>query len=509
MSSINQTQTVNACVASLPHRKAKKQVVSSVVNAPLNHITNTSLPNNLRCYYTNANSLNNKRSSLNALAAVVPRPHIIAITESWFNESSCSHIDGFHQFIRNRNDGQGYGGVALFIDTELETFEVDHDSAALACDDVEQTWIGVKSGTDKLLIGCIYRPPPKAKDDSEKRAKLENALLKSVTEAKRLVERGKYNGMCICGDFNFNKTKWDSDGVATVYGGAGVRDHSFIDMLENQHIHQAITFPTFCNSKGKRVNFLDLVLADSIDRVVNVELGPPLSDTCKQFHVSINFEIAVRGGQRNPTFERSSLNYAKGDYRHLNQELNSVDWASLFNGKDTNECYELFLSEYDRACNLWIPPSNKLKRKAQPPWMNGPLAALIANKKRLWILMQRTRSRVASIRAEYKATCKMVKKATKRSVIDFERNLIRDKKNSKRFFGYVKSKQKTNSSITAMRGPDGNTIHNGNQISNILNAYFKSVFVDEDETSELPDSPSRTDTAITSVSLDVTTSAQD
>ena len=443
-------------------------------------------------------------SSLNALAASLsPRPHIIAITETWFvNEECCTILDGYQYFGRAR-DGHG-GGVAFFIDTNVTTFEVE--SPPLLSKDVEQIWLGIQAGDEKLLFGCIYRPPPtpqKSADETNKRAKLEQAVINSIVEAKRLVEKGAFSGLCGIGDFNFNKTSWDSDGVGEVRGGPSVIDHKFVEALEEHHIFQAVAFPSFQNARGKRENFLDLVLCESQNRVFNVEEGPPLSDESEQYHVSITFDVSVCSGFSKPYFERSSFNFSKGDYVRLSDELEAIDWTSLLAGKEINECYSIFTKEYEIACNLWIPKMNRLTRKVQPPWMNDALACLIAKKKRLWILVQQTRSRVASIRQEYKSTCKEVKKATKRSVIEYEKRLINDKKNSKRLFSYAKSKQRTSSTISSLNVSNGTTTNSGDEISNILNAYFKSVFVVEDNETELPAFEKRTQASISSATLDV------
>jgi hypothetical protein len=60
--------------------------------------TTTSI-DHLRSYYTNANSLNNKLSSLNALASS-QRPQVIFISETWFNNHSCTTLIGYNSFLR-------------------------------------------------------------------------------------------------------------------------------------------------------------------------------------------------------------------------------------------------------------------------------------------------------------------------------------------------------------------------------------------------------------------------
>jgi hypothetical protein len=458
--------------------------------------TAASIQNQLNCYYTNATSLRNKLASLNAMASSL-RPHIIAITETWFTDSCCTNITGYNTFNKNRR-GHG-GGVVIYVDSDIDSFEVSNST--LSNDSVEQIWCGIRVGSDKILLGCIYRPPPKPSELPASKQLREKSIQQSIATAASLVKKGDFSGMCICGDFNYNKTAWDFDSVPLCTGGLSLPDHKFIETLNDNFIHQAVTFPTFVNASGNCVNYLDLVLTESNDRVFNVEAGPPLSDDSNQFHVSINWHLAVASSRSGPVFERSSFNYNKGDYEKLTRELNVIDWDTLFADKNTNECYELFTNEYDRLVSLCIPKQSSLARKIQPPWMTRTLNHLIATKKRLWILVQQTRSRVKSILDEYKQVRREVKKATKRSVIDYEKSIVYDKKNNKRLYGYVKSKQKTPKSISAMKRLDDTVSDSGLEISNILNTYFKSVFVNEDKSAPLPDFEQRTSACISSATL--------
>jgi hypothetical protein len=143
-------------------------------------------------------------ASLNALAhSSTESLDVIAISETWFTDESCPHLAGYHCHATNRS-WQG-GGVALFVKDGLESFEVE--CTALLCTDVEQTWCCIKAGQDKILFGCIYRPPPKPADKPDARQMLELGLLKSVKAAREAVTNNQYEGLCIAGDFNFNKTK--------------------------------------------------------------------------------------------------------------------------------------------------------------------------------------------------------------------------------------------------------------------------------------------------------------
>ena len=96
--------------------------------------------------------------------------------------------------------------------------------------------------------------------------------------------------MCVSGDFNYNKTTWDSDGIGLCSGGPSVPDHNFITTLSDNSIHQVVSFPTFVNANGNCVNFLDLILSETEDRVFNVEARWPASQRRRR---SVSFVDSV------------------------------------------------------------------------------------------------------------------------------------------------------------------------------------------------------------------------
>ncbi len=71
--------------------------------------------------------------------------------------------------------------------------------------------------------------------------------------------------------------------------------------------------------------------------------------------------------------------------------------------------------------------------------------------KRAWILNRNTKWKVASLVKDYKEIRKLIKKESKKSVRSFEEDLTKDKKNPKRLFAYVNSKQSVKAKISSMR----------------------------------------------------------
>ncbi|XP_065645344.1 uncharacterized protein LOC136075834 [Hydra vulgaris] len=377
------------------------------------------------------------------------------------------HIHGYKLYCNNR-EGCG-GGVAIYINDKLNSFEVSMHP--LNCKSVEQ-------------IGCTYRPPPKHNDDINVRLNFEQAVLASLVSALNAVQNKKFCGMCLGGDFNFNKLTWNK-GVAYTSVGATLSDHRFVHTLKDRYIFQVVNFPPFCNSNSKYKSFLDLILTESSNRIYNIEPLPPLCNTSNQYHLSIEWHLATANIIKRPLFVRSNLYYKLADFKNLNLDFKNIDWDVLFTSKNTSQCYKIFLIEYNRLCNKWIPCSKKLIHKTQPTWMNDQLRNLIAKKKHLWILVQQTRSCIIPVLNEYKQVHYQIKKYTKQCIRNYENTIVHN--NSKKLlFSYVKSKQKIKNQINAMYDSNNDTITPGPEISNILNSYFKSAFAKEDLVSPMP-----------------------
>ena len=96
-----------------------------------------------------------------------------------------------------------------------------------------------------------------------------------------------------------------------------------------------------------------------------------------------------------------------------------------------------------------------------------------------------------------------VKKATKTAIIQFEESLANDKKNPKRLFSYINSKQKIKTKLNTMRTNSGDVTSDKVEIANLLNQHFNSVFVYEPFNDIMPDFPKRTDHEISDLKIEL------
>ena len=83
---------------------------------------------------------------------------ITGITETWFTHNttySDIQINGFGSPFRKDRPGDGHGGVAVYIKSEIPCMRRQH----LEILNLECVWIEIRLPSKRLLIGTFYRPP--------------------------------------------------------------------------------------------------------------------------------------------------------------------------------------------------------------------------------------------------------------------------------------------------------------------------------------------------------------
>jgi len=216
------------------------------------------LLNSLNCFYTNATSLINKWSDLNSLILVLNSPHIILITETWFNTLSICKLDNYNLFCKNREAVRG-GGVAIYVRSDLESFEVS--DGTLSNTRSEQVWCFVKVNEETILVGCVYRPP--LADGG-----ISHEISKSIGYASHLCKADSSKHLLVAGDFNFPDIKWIQDGGYCTNKGRP-SSLEFLNVLSKNFLTQHVLEPTF------KSNILDLIVTDDPGRIFSITNGPP------------------------------------------------------------------------------------------------------------------------------------------------------------------------------------------------------------------------------------------
>ncbi len=461
----------------------------SRVNAASYKETNVFSNNSvIRCMYTNATSLNT--SKLNELATICENEshHLLFITETWWKSKSTVNLPNYTVYRKDRQSRSG-GGVAIYVRKDLISCEIE----LVRNTESEQLWVQLHIANEKILLGCIYRPPL-IKSDSD------SHILDAFTRVNRLLSSKKYDSVIIAGDFNLPTIKWDNGNALVEPGFNHELAAEVVDSLTENNLHQMVDFATFTNSSGLSGNVLDFIITDQPIRMQHIGQSSPLGDT-QQFHIIINCEFRIKNTISTKTFNSKIFNYKKGNYDSFNNFIATHDWNALLDtGNNVNQNFELFSDVYKSACNQFIPKVNsRINKKQRSPWMTPELLMLLQHKKHLFYKNKSANWKSAEEVQQYRSARKNLRKAIKKRILEYEMNLASDKKNPKRLYAYINSKQNISCAINSIMTSEGTLSTDRTVIADNLNRQFASVFVDEPALEDLPAFQSRTNAVIDSV----------
>jgi len=390
----------------------------------------------------------NKFDEFKALIASLSMPHIILITETWFNTKSLVLLDGYNLFVKNRQ-AISHGGVVIYVREDIlamEELELQ--------DEGEMVWCKIILPTEFLLVGCIYRPPHSHWEPNQ-------AILKAITKACALANRRKNTGLIIAGDFNHPDIIWTNNRGA--FGGKKGRNSSIsmVDCLLELELNQLVKNPTFGS------NVLDLVITNEESRIYQISHGPPISTSKKnRLHCTLTWEYELKSGTQKWT-GRTRRNFTKGNYNKFSDIMSEL---SLGPDGDPNEAVSNLIEKYQEAVEICVPiiKPNRL-RKFKPKWFNSEIKQRVTKKFSVFCQI-RAGAKGEEIKANYRKICKETKLAVRSARLKFEENLVsKCKSEPKMLYNYINSQKSGKDSIRMLKGADGKLTTDMDTIVNILN----------------------------------------
>ena len=473
----------------------------------------------LKVYYTNSRSIRNKIDALRGIVCV-EEPDVIALSETWLNTSGRDFktefkIDGYHVYNKDREGRKG-GGVAIYVKESLSSYvntEISSD------DSTETIWVEIINGRDKLLLGCIYRPPKVTRQKS-------NLIFNELRSAAR------HKNTLIMGDFNYRDIDWETNTSSCT------ESEEFINAVNDGFLKQLVRQPTKDN------NILDLILTNNDNLVYNLEIGGKLSNSdhneirfnitwdsisrnCNNINIPdfrkanftklkrhlreklyCNLSIREEGGHlgRGERSDGEGLNdpsirgqegsgrvsgvcqvinpsdeSGKGQTGHVSgdrQVINPSDESGKGQIGEVDNDYNNFVNILASGQDKYIPYRKIRSNKNSPKWMTNNLKHLIGVKRSIY---KKIKNGEVELRDRYNVLTRLVKRVTRKAKRDYELKIASNAKSDpKGFFQLYKAKSRERIGPLKV----GNVLYDSSEdMSEVLNQYFVSVFTQETLTS--------------------------
>ena len=398
----------------------------------------------------NLNSLINKVSFLNDIIKD-NKVSLAVVCETWLINSIPSSfvaISGFNFFRCDTASSVRKHGVGVYVDSKIRTVQIDCPVPNLLV--LNLTEIDV-------FVIAVYRPPSNtdAEDEELKR------FLSQYCLGRRVI---------VMGDFNLPSLRWS--GGLLQEGYVTPSDRAFYQCFIDAGLTQLVSEPTFIPSG----NVLDLCLVSCIEDVGGVEILPPLP-RCHHSPVLLDLLLMSDTAQESDFF--AIMMYNKANFAAISRELAAVDWGGLFEDKDANECFELFLTHYNQLVDIHVP----LKEVKLDSSFKRPPRSLLNNRREAWkdyLVARREHGRrsdaalhawdsYAHMNQQYRNFAILKQK-------EYEERLASDLvQRPKCFHAYVRRKRKGRAPIGPLK-EENRIISDDSAMSNLLVGYFGSVF---------------------------------
>ena len=228
-------------------------------------------------------------------------------------------------------------GSCIYIANHLNASQIKFNSTF-----TESVWCEIVKGSEKTLIGCIYRS---GSSDIENN----NSLLELLSEISSM----QYNHIAVCGDFNLREIDWNN---GKVNASSSHFASAFYDKLNDLYLTQHVKEPTRFR-EGNTPSTLDLLITNSENLVDSLSINPPIG--CSD-HAVLNFNIDIETQHTNETLGYA---YYRGNYHAMRSDLEEVNWEEQLKDKNVHRAWDRFNSIVTGLIERHIPLRRHTIRK--------------------------------------------------------------------------------------------------------------------------------------------------
>ena len=409
------------------------------------------------------------------------------MSETWLKSyitDAQIHIPNYIPFRGDRSSRRR-GGTLLYIHEDIAVSNIS------TYDDTICSAILCTIPTLSTVEINVYRPPGAS-------LKSFSTLLQHIQSYIDPILKEKYHDMNIMGDFNFPNIDWLSLSCSPSLGHEQHESGlALLDFIQHNMLLQIVDQPTRGN------NILDLFLTNN-DRVIrNVEVAKTDLSDHDLVKVNLLYNMKAPVKPHVSSFESQSfrsIDLRKADFEVINQALADIDWDTLFNlcSQDSsgNDFVELVRLTVLQACLLNCPEKLPCRDAGRPKSQNSRNRFVLNRKRRklvaqLSALKSRNPSspRIRSIEDEIDMIHFHIKETFNAEHLRQEKLAVtKILENPKFFFSYAKRFAKSKSNVGPLLN-NGNLSNDPQEMVNILQEQYKSVFSDPSDNSKVIPNP--------------------
>ena len=370
----------------------------------------------LNLTYQNVRGLNSKTQSIyNEVCSTMQDYDLVAITETWLNESVFDTEIFPSNFIvhrgKNRSDDQRGGGVLLAIKNTFRTCKIP-----LEFNDPDIDIIGTKVFINEF--SCIY------------------VFVVYITPNCSLILREDLFAMLeglhvlydsdfvIIGDFNITR-------LSDYYNNSEVNDNCVESLINFQNFFDCHQKNRICNINNR---ILDVVITNL---ECNVSRSPFSFVSEDVHHPTLTVSVMLK----QPKYRELSCNnddnynFKKADYTAMYQIFQQLDWGDLELYDNVSSAIDCFYSKVYSTFDVTVPKCRKNKR--YPVWFNKTIINILKEKDKLRKKTYKTTNaeihyKYTQIRTKVKHEIKL---AYKDYLIKIQQNMEHDPRSFWKFFG--------------------------------------------------------------------------
>jgi hypothetical protein len=418
------------------------------------------LSDKMSVFYTNARSLLPKLNHLYNYLEIY-KPSIVAITETWLDESIPTSFFCPHNYVAYRNDRESSkgGGALLMVIEDIHCNSIDLSVGTFAKINAVACSLTLHNGKTLGCL-CVYRPPNCTINE-------DNELYNNI----KIYLNYNFDCNVLMGDFNFPDILWP-------YSATSTQSENFVIFCQDNFLQQHVSSST----RRKSNAILDLVLTTCGTHIFDLSINEELHNSD---HSIIQFSVLLRpNASKRKSVRRNFRRLNNKKFEHLLSEF--PDWPDLLSSKNIDLIWSRLLHHITAALDVVAP----LRMISRRNFISSSKVRTALRHKRRCFKHLNLNPTLMNL-TDYLKSVVIANNAVRNDSI-YRENRILSNKEPKMFWSYV-NRRLSHVNTTESISSDGLEIVDNREISNLFNKYFASNFTTScgtDTRVVLPDKPS-------------------